>query len=1163
MSLKSLDHKWSEYLSKETCPPVLGLAPLTESESDQIHALVQDEIQIREYLPYQVLRAALRIYPSCISVWLARKAGEAYEAGAFWEKFCDLIGVELPVIFRHEFAQCFRWSCRKMMSVWVPPRDVGTQHIVGEFLYQAGLPLDRCAGFAQHIRKVERTLGLPEPDDPDSGAQLCTAVLESLESIPVPSLKRALRGPAGPKISEVALRVILEGNYDGINPRLGQELQKAFQNAAPGSLRRSAHQPYLRLAEDLASLEVVGPRQDPKIIAPGGLTWVVNGRRFPTPRTDEFVFPVGDHPRVVVELTGLSIGSMPPRTFIVRLDDLEDHCLLFDERSRRQRRTDGELPPGGYWLLHSTSDPLTGADQAYEWTDGTFTLSHFSVRPGQDAILQGSADRQVRFSAAFTPFFEPVGSSIRTETGHPLFYGWEELPNVWVPAEASEGESQPAWVARVRAGDHDHVFPLVPCPDHAAGMTRFSIQAGDFLQTLLPGLHRISVVLTRGTYSRTEAQVEYLYWQGLDRHDKTGFWHSRSPVNLVRSRSRGFAFRSNGISHLIDHHRVHTLVFDVEGTFQEFRWSQPGVFLESLERMAGRGSEPTPHSLGETFSANLDSRRSLRIWLAGQRGWELLVAGRHWQSYVAGDQRSFVEISLESLATSFPQGGDIVLRFPDGEHHVARFSSPLQPLRLEPIENEHYSGYRFLFTERATWVRPHVRDLQSGTTHLAEAQRFEALPKLQFSIGALPPIVCASHASGTSTGLSQEFSVEILVPAKGWPEGFWLIELQVRRDDNAEWGPLMVAGQEHAPVVIHNLDGHDASRIRSVLFRAALTREQDPADFPVEESVLPDLSELLADLIDFSHVRLVAQVRHELSWLRQGIRWLGRLAGRAARTHNGSGLNTRLLTLACQDSSHVGFVHLPGLLALPSGQYRELPTGGPLNEALRRCGLLTRHDTIAAAVTHDSSTIAMELLACFANFASVASASDLDTNLVEFSGFDHDRYWNQVLGTLWHDRLAPDWSGESTLGKDHMVWALSALVQRYDNPPRDLNLAAANALLHRAPELARWLRRNLESRGLMMRAAWSAPWPRFSAPEVDFLEATPRFASLFALAARAAAAGWLDFDQTLSWLEARLDRAQMVEDGITALVTLAPELFGHQLLFWEVIIRTAPPGDDA
>jgi hypothetical protein len=92
----------------------------------------------------------------------------------------------------------------------------------------------------------------------------------------------------------------------------------------------------------------------------------------------------------------------------------------------------------------------------------------------------------------------------------------------------------------------------------------------------------------------------------------------------------------------------------------------------------------------------------------------------------------------------------------------------------------------------------------------------------------------------------------------------------------------------------------------------------------------------------------------------------------------------------------------------------------------------------------------------------------------------------------------------------------------------------------------------------MSLAAWGAPWPQLVAPDSDFLESAPRFASLFALAARSAAAGLLEFDEALTWLESHVDRRSMAEEGIAVLVSLAPELFGHQLLFWELIVRTAP-----
>ncbi|MCP9496780.1 MAG: hypothetical protein MSG64_20275 [Pyrinomonadaceae bacterium MAG19_C2-C3] len=235
-------------------------------------------------------------------------------------------------------------------------------------MHQAGLPLDRCESFAQHVRKVERSLGLPDADDPEAGEQLRETVLESLLPISMPTLKRALRGPAGSHICEVALNVILKGDFKGINPKLGRALERAFEAAQPNTLRRAANQPYLRLGDDLCSLEIVGPRQDASLIGARGLTWIVNGHRYPTPSTEDFVITVTEQPRVVLELTGLTLGNLPSRTFVLRLNDLAEPFILFDERTHRQRRASGEIPPGTYWLLHRAADKLIGAEQTYEWS---------------------------------------------------------------------------------------------------------------------------------------------------------------------------------------------------------------------------------------------------------------------------------------------------------------------------------------------------------------------------------------------------------------------------------------------------------------------------------------------------------------------------------------------------------------------------------------------------------------------------------------------------------------------------------------------------------------------------------------------------------------------------------------------------------------------------
>src|SRR5437867_743868 len=181
--------------------------------------------------------------------------------------------------------------------------------------------------------------------------------------------------------------------------------------------------------------------------------------------------------------------------------------------------------------------------------------------------------------------------------------------------------------------------------DEAGGMAKCRTEIS-VLDTLSPGLHRLQFVLRRGERSRVEAQGEYWFWQDLTGYEGTGFHVSATPTNLLRSECRGFRFQANSISHLADQYHRHTLAFEVEGRQAKFYWTQPGVFVESLERRPGKHAEPRSHVLGEAFPASLTSARWLRIWLAGQREWEVVVAGKIWHRDMGCDRREFLELSL-------------------------------------------------------------------------------------------------------------------------------------------------------------------------------------------------------------------------------------------------------------------------------------------------------------------------------------------------------------------------------------------------------------------------------------------------------------------------------------------------------------------------------------
>jgi hypothetical protein len=829
--------------------------------------------------------------------------------------------------------------------------------------------------------------------------------------------------------------------------------------------------------------------------------------------------------------------------------------MLFDARTRKQRKSSDLIPPGDYLLLHRVEDALSNSDGTYAWSDGKRAISLFTLLPGTTVVLQSHEFPLWTLRATLTPYFAPTGGSIEPEDGEMIFYDWEHLPSVWLSTdEVTEGRLD-NWKVRLSHNSCEFDLKLRSSSDQNAGCTKCLIDDNSVLGSLSAGLHQLKLTLHRGERSRIEAHAEYLFWKGLVAYDKKEFRIESTPHNLVESECLGFSFGSRSIRHLYDRYHHHSLTFVVADTNRTFAWTQPGVFLESLDRIVGQSSKARPHRLGEAFSANLESVRWLRIWLAAQNDWEVRVDGRLWAKALPGDRRTFIELSLSSLAVASPQGGAITLTAGGAEVLVARFTSPLHPIAVDRIDDGGlHIGFRFDFTELITWVKPIVRDLASGKSWDFEGLELSDGEETCFTQTDLQPIKCTRSQSSDS---QPSHSITLMIPKHNWEPGLWLIELEIRRDEHSDWERTTQGDNLHCPLSLCSFPTEVNERVRSQFFWGAVNQSLSIQRIPnLNEQDRSDLFELMADLIALQQQRVIPAAERELTWLTNAVRTLSEVSSHLALQSNGGDLQLKLLNLACQDSTHAGFIYLPSLLALPSNVYRDLPTGDPLNDALRLCGNIRGADSIVDIVRDDQDLLSMQMLACFANFNQLAARPKAEGLTAQFEAFDYQRYWQQILGSLKVDRLASNWSGRELLGKEHLVSALEELVRQYDAKADDSRLGAANSLLHSASQFRAWLNDRLNSRGIMSKQAWLAPWPSLEAPNSDFLESTPRFASLFALAARAAAAGWLNFDEALNWLEGRVPKQRMAEEGIAVLVNLAPELFGNQLMFWELMIST-------
>src|ERR1043165_8367216 len=269
MDLSDYNRAWKTFLESDKCPPVLGLAPLSADEAAEILSLVYAQLPSQSNLGFNKLLSLLQHYPAVMSVWLARVAGEAYD-GNFWDNFTRLVGVDINGPARPEFVRIFRQCCFLADIATFGPPQLGAFIHMERLLFQAGLPLCHVGHFSRSMRWVEQQYALPDPDAPDAGQDLRALMARSPYLANIPILKKALAGPAGPLICEVALRVALDAEPLEINPALADAIGEAFEDVGRGAGDRPCA-PFLRLAADYSSLEVVCPKQPASLIGPTGL----------------------------------------------------------------------------------------------------------------------------------------------------------------------------------------------------------------------------------------------------------------------------------------------------------------------------------------------------------------------------------------------------------------------------------------------------------------------------------------------------------------------------------------------------------------------------------------------------------------------------------------------------------------------------------------------------------------------------------------------------------------------------------------------------------------------------------------------------------------------------------------------------------------------------
>ena len=1177
--IKTLDAKWQEKLKTDSIP-LLGLAPLSTKDCDAVTAFISDLFAHREP-EYRLDRFVELVgnYPAILALWLARKAGEAYEYGAFWTQYSDAIGLEIQTNRRELLALAFQVACRRVLPEYTPP-GAGRRIHVKEFLFQAALPICHCDRFAGHMRKCERRSGLPDPADPTAGEYLRDMMIESMRPEAITVLKRALQSEVGHHICSTALNVVLSGHFGDVNPALGDELSKAFQNQKSSSLRRAARPPFLRLSSDMCGLEIVGPPQDRNLFEASGMSWIVNGDKYRHPSAQQFVYPVQDDDRVVVELSGLKNSQTLMRTFVTAAESESETFLVFDPDSRRlcNPQTDGTkqlyLPTGQYCILHDTSCCIDNCSESYDWHDGARTLSFVSISPSQSSnLIDSSSNICVTISAAATPYLEVQSDSLITDDGDRIRYAISELPTAWIPKEYEDGCQ--AWTLVTKANGREYVFELVPQEDAVEGAWICCKAASNenLMEKLQNGISEISISLQR--FGRVRCKKDILYWKGLDSFSQGGtFEFSAFPENLLKSSCSHFKFARTRIERTGSHARQGTLAFEISNRVQAFHWSREGTYLESFERRPGAEIRPEPCEIPTQFSASASSRRWIRIWPERKVSVDVQVNGSTYAQLTPDSRQGYVDISLSSLAMGYAKGGSItLLGGPYDTLAVAEFSPPLIPHQTESSHDG--SSLTFHFPDEVTSFEPVVYELTTNNPPLEYEQLGDSSEDgLAFTNPNGPTILVENFAASDFQELdlpSPAHCVQLSTRADESEPGLWFVELNARRNKESDWQLLRTSKGKRLPALVAVRPEKYPEDFRPCLLWSAYDAHGShvmglsPELFEENDEALP---ELLIDVFNMVEQGFGKSVRQGFFWLENLCHDLSQAVSRILHSLPDENIR-KLLFLASRkaptSSYRSLFVNVPGLLALPSGQYNDISRNEPLAHSLEWCARLSNYEMMVEVLQDEDSASSLGdvlgLCQNFRNFNAVALAARSGDPHDDFCHFEYTRYWDNTIGFLDDVEHCLGWDWSNPLSLAHVQWGLACLRHRREdrNSDNDQVMGQITGVLGLSEGLRKYLQSSLGSyKALMPAEVWSAPWLRVQFENDHFINSCVQFASLFALAARAAGTGWFSMHTIMDWLRQQNIANRSEEKTVAALIGMAPELFGYYLMYWELMIRTYP-----
>ena len=1178
MTLPDTNSRLKDILGSPTFGGLAGLVHLQPCDEARLRNEFFDRCR-----DVDQLERLLKFQPALSVVALSRASMRAY-GDNFWANFGNAIGVTIPVPHRAHITDLF---CRAAHATF-PGYERANWQVwkhAGEFLAQAGLPLDRCAKFAQALRNAVDDTGLPEPDDVEQIGELTARMLERFELQGQQIIRRALVGPSGLMLVQAAAAAVQTNDFDHFNSEFGGALREAFQHLPQRTAKGlTLRRPYVRLASDLNGFELCAPFPPHELLASSGVQWEINGQRHQVPHGESLVLPIERLVPLSVVLRGLENGRPICWSLDPRPSSDNKGFAAFEKQKRRMTRFESDangfsLPPGDYVLAHGLGWQCNDASDRIEWNEQKMALSMISLRPGRSVEFSDEDENSVHIRANCSVWLDPVGQSFSTTDGQiRVHFGWTEWPKVWIPEDSDAAN----WLVEIYVMGTMNSLGLIDENHQIGGLRRCSITPGIVVESLDSRLHHLTIVIRHGPRIRHKQEIHY--WAGLLEHNPKNMRWTSTPTNLDLSATPGFDHVENGLVVESTHDRVRSLRFQC---FEPvvLRWLRDGVTLESCDLAGSDSQRWKSHPLGASFAADEFSKVRLRISVSPVTCACLQVNGNRFNMASSSGGTIRFDLSLATIAALHPEGGTISVLIDEGTDavSVASFRPPVVALRVIFFESDDFKTMKVLLAAQPKSARIIVRNILSQERHVIEPtpprqpqsapgnpfSQLDSAPllvpncpdgdqrKLWFNGERMPAMLCRLRGAMTIDGCSG-FSVEFSAPHENWKPGIWWIELECKMSDSGDWAPLRGHKRGALPIIcVRNLAKESTIYREVAMLLAFADRTQNgfrPSKLELCDGLEGDVVSCYAEVRSLLNERVDAA-----SWSQmQGLVTLrGLLLSQISYMldRRSSGATAFVLNEVNADESTADarsmLASVAGVLALQAEAMTGLVDGDHLRTCLLWCARLGTSDNPADGFHRLELEPSSRLGILCVEKASVAKHFGKD-----------GRFDFQSCFSCWRDANTPPGDPEwlVPLSSQHFAWAVARFLSRRDEAQAVTSFSNVNTLFSKANVIVSHLGVTSEAvHTLLPSAVRTRPWPEVDTSD-SFVENLIAFASVYALAARLAGHEQLSFRTFMKWLRGQnwlgADHKQAVSQTEMTLICKAPELLGFFLMFWQLILQT-------